>query len=88
MSEIRDIISDTLQDREVTFGDDCVALRTSTYFKAEIIDIKDGIYTIRFTDDDTIVNTSGENLIIYFPCECDNNGFLNEEMFDEQISNY
>jgi len=41
MSEIRNIITDTLQDREVTFGDDCVALRTSTYFKAEIEPVAD-----------------------------------------------
>jgi hypothetical protein len=42
----------------------------STFLKAEIIDIIDNIIKIRFEDDNTIINTTKEYLLIYFNCSC------------------
>jgi len=42
----------------------------STFLKAEIIEILDTFIRIRFVDDDSIINTTKENIFLYFSCEC------------------
>ena len=44
---------------------------TTELFKGKIISILDNIYIVEFVDDGTIINTSVENLLIYFICNCD-----------------
>lgn len=39
--------------------------------KAQIISIQNGLYTIQFTDDQTILVTTENNLTVYFDCNCD-----------------
>lgn len=57
-----------------------------TFYKAQIISIIDGVYTIRFTSDDTIINTTIDQLLIYFPCDCDNVGSLEEQVLDQKYN--
>lgn len=49
-------------------------------YKAQIIDIVDGIYTIKFTDDNSITTTSVYGLLIYFDCNCTYNPPITEEI--------
>ena len=39
-------------------------------YKAQIINIIDGVYEIKFIDDETIQYTSESSLLIYFDCNC------------------
>ena len=43
----------------------------SILYKAQIIDIVNGVYTIKFVDDGQILQTSESSLTIYFNCNCD-----------------
>jgi len=43
----------------------------SILYKAQIIDIVNGVYTIQFVDDGQILQTSESSLTIYFDCNCD-----------------
>ena len=43
----------------------------SILYKAQIIDITNGVYTIKFVDDGQILQTSESSLYIYFDCNCD-----------------
>jgi hypothetical protein len=43
----------------------------SILYKAQIIDIVNGVYTIKFVDDGQILQTSESSLTIYFDCNCD-----------------
>jgi hypothetical protein len=40
------------------------------FYKAQIINIIDGVYEIKFVDDETIKYTSESSLLIYFDCNC------------------
>jgi hypothetical protein len=53
---------------------------STTLYKAQIIDIVDGVYTIKFTDDNTITTTSVYGLLIYFDCNCTYNPPITEEI--------
>jgi hypothetical protein len=52
----------------------------STYYKAEIIDIVNNLYTIRFTDDNTIITVNSNKLLIYFDCNCSYIPSIQEEI--------
>jgi hypothetical protein len=52
----------------------------STLYKAKIINIVDGIYTVLFTDDDMVRNVYIEDLLIYFDCNCANKLSIEEQL--------
>jgi hypothetical protein len=54
--------------------------------KAQIIDIKNGIYTIKFVDNKQIINTTVSSLLIYFDCNCSINPPLEEVILANQYS--
>lgn len=54
-------------------------------YKAEIINISNGIYTIRFADG-TVVNTSKDELLMYFDCNCVQEPSLEEEILRNRYS--
>jgi hypothetical protein len=58
----------------------------NTLYKAEIIDIINNIYTIRFTDDETVINAYGYELLIYFDCDCTHNSSIEEEILKNTYS--
>ena len=43
----------------------------SILYKAQIIDIVNGVYTIKFVDDGQILQTTESSLTIYFNCNCE-----------------
>jgi hypothetical protein len=49
-----------------------------TLYKAKILHIQDSFYTIEFLDDHSIITTTGENLGIYFDCDCNESPSLEE----------
>jgi len=51
-------------------------------YKAQIISITNNIYTIKFLDDNTVVETSVYGLFIYFKC---NNNSNSEISIEEKI---
>lgn len=52
----------------------------SNLYKAQIIDIVNDVYTIKFTDDGSTVETTTYNLYIYFECNCTYSPSLEEEV--------
>lgn len=56
-------------------------------YKAEIIEINNGLYNVKFTDDDSTEITTIANLYIYFNCDCTNELSLKEKVIANQ-SNY
>jgi hypothetical protein len=55
--------------------------------KAQIIDIVNGVYTIKFVDDGQILQTSESSLTIYFNCNCDPyEPSIEETVLDNQYS--
>jgi hypothetical protein len=54
--------------------------------KAQIIDIVNGVYTIKFVDDGQILQTSESSLTIYFNCNCDHEPSIQETVLDNQYS--
>jgi hypothetical protein len=55
-------------------------VNNSTLYRAEILDIVDGIYTVLFTDDDIVRNVYIDELLIYFDCNCNKKLSLQEEL--------
>ena len=55
-------------------------LSSTLLYKAQIISIDNGIYTIKFTDDNTIENTTINGLLIYFDCNCPSTASFSEEI--------
>jgi hypothetical protein len=55
-------------------------------YKAQIIDIINGIYTIKFIDDDSIQETSVYGLLIYFDCNCTNSLSILEKILENRYS--
>jgi len=47
-------------------------LSSNALYKAEIIDITNGMFTIKFVDDGTTEITTSSELLIYFDCNCSN----------------
>ena len=59
----------------------------SILYKAQIIDIVNGVYTIKFVDDGQILQTSESSLTIYFNCNCDPyEPSIEETVLDNQYS--
>jgi hypothetical protein len=58
----------------------------STLYKAQITDIQDEIYTIRFVDDGTIINVPVSSLVIYFDCNCYSTPSIEETILANQYS--
>jgi hypothetical protein len=58
----------------------------SILYKAQIIDIVNGVYTIKFVDDGQILQTSESSLTIYFNCNCDHEPSIQETVLDNQYS--
>jgi hypothetical protein len=52
--------------------------------KAQIQSIQDGIYTIEFADDKTVINTNLANLFIYYDCNCTTTISLEEYILANQ----
>jgi hypothetical protein len=59
---------------------------SKTLFKAQIINIVNGVYTIKFIDDNTITNNSVNSLLIYFDCNCTETLSIQEEILARQYS--
>ena len=55
-------------------------------YKAQIISIDDAAYTIKFTDDGTIIETGVNNLYIYFECNCSNELSIQEKIIANSYS--
>jgi hypothetical protein len=56
-------------------------------YKAKIINIENGIYSIQFTDDtNLIINTTKENIYIYFDCNCHNVLSIKDELLLSQYN--
>jgi hypothetical protein len=53
---------------------------SNTLYKGIIEDIQNGIYTIRFLDDNSEITTTSDGLLIYFSCDCDNSLSLGEQV--------
>jgi hypothetical protein len=58
----------------------------STLYKAQIIDISDGMYTIKF-EDNTIKVLDYCELLIYFECNCQHSLSIQEELFSGDAEN-
>ena len=58
----------------------------SILYKAQIIDIVNGVYTIKFVDDGQILQTTESSLTIYFNCNCDHEPSIQETVLDNQYS--
>jgi len=58
---------------------------TATLYKAKILSIVNGQYTIQFVDDETVITTSAANLLIYYACNCTFNGSLEEYILANQF---
>ena len=58
----------------------------SILYKAQIIDIVNGVYTIKFVDDGQILQTTESSLTIYFNCNCDHELSIQETVLDNQYS--
>jgi hypothetical protein len=59
----------------------------SMLYKAQIIDIVNGVYTIKFVDDGQILQTSESSITIYFNCNCDPyEPSIEETILDNQYS--
>jgi hypothetical protein len=58
----------------------------SILYKAQIIDIVNGVYTIKFVDDGQILQTSESSLTIYFNCNCDPEPSIEETILANQYS--
>jgi hypothetical protein len=58
----------------------------SILYKAQIIDIVNGVYTIKFVDDGQILQTSESSLTIYFNCICDFEPSIEETILANQYS--
>lgn len=56
------------------------------FYKAQIINIENGIYTIKFVDDGTILKTTVNSLLIYFDCTCDYIPPISEVILNNQYS--
>jgi hypothetical protein len=62
------------------------SINNDTFYKAEIIDIVNGIYTIEFTDDKTTINVNANELLIYFDCNCTYNPSIQEQILNNSNS--
>jgi hypothetical protein len=58
----------------------------SMLYKAQIIDITNGVYTITFLDDGQTLHTLESSLTIYFNCNCDHEPSIEETILDNQYS--
>jgi hypothetical protein len=56
------------------------SINNDSFYKAEIIYIANNIYTIKFTDDNTIINAYANELLIYFDCDCSYVPSIQEEI--------
>jgi hypothetical protein len=59
---------------------------STVLYKAQIIDIKNDIYTIKFVDDEQIIDTTQRSLLIYFDCNCSTVSSLQEAIIDNKSS--
>lgn len=59
---------------------------STVLYKATIIDIIDGVYTIQFSDDKTITTASVNELLIYHECTCGPVLSIEEEILANQSS--
>ena len=57
---------------------------TKLLYKAEIIAIANGIYTIKFIDDGNTENVVYSQLLIYFDCDCPSNLSITEEILENR----
>ena len=59
----------------------------STLYKAQILSIKNGMYTIQFEDDQSIITTTVANILIYYDCNCTPTMSLEEYILAQQFNN-
>jgi len=55
-------------------------------YKAEIMTIDNGIYTIKFIDDSSIIKTTQANIFIYFDCDCTNELSIEEKVLANKFN--
>lgn len=56
------------------------------FYKAQIINIENGVYTIKFIDDNTIVETNICGLFVYFNCNCESELSIEEKILQNTFS--
>lgn len=56
------------------------------FYKAQIINIENGVYTIQFIDDNTIIETNICGLFIYFDCNCASELSIEEKILKNTFS--
>jgi len=54
------------------------------FYKAQIMNIQNEVYTIRFVSDSTILTTTADKLLIYFDCNCSNTSSIEESIVENQ----
>ena len=59
-------------------------MSNKTLYKAEIIDIINDVYTIKFVNDGSIIQTNAASLLIYYDCNCEYIGSLEEQVLNLQ----
>jgi hypothetical protein len=69
-----------------SLGDFVWAKKNNKLYKAQIIDIIGQLYTVKFVDDDTVVNISEQDLLIYFDCNCTYTPSLEEAVLNNRNS--
>jgi hypothetical protein len=60
----------------------------NTLYKAKILQIYDNSYTVEFLDDDSIITTTGDNLSIYFDCNCESQMSIEEYILANQYNHH
>lgn len=83
LSALQDLILSV--NYEYYVGDLVWARQLSTdnkLYKAEIIDIEDNLYTIKFLDTDIVITTTINNIFIYFDCQCSDGNSMDDLFFE------
>ena len=56
------------------------------FYKAQIMNIQNGVYTIKFVDDGTTIDTSDSDLLVYFECDCSYSPPLTDVILSNEFS--
>jgi len=84
-----------IQDKILSIGytysvGDFVWAKKSTlvnlFYKAQIVNIQNGVYTIKFEDDGMIIDTSVNDILVYFDCNCSYNPPLTDVILANEYS--
>lgn len=59
---------------------------TTQLYKGKIINIVDGLYTVQFVDDNSIITTTFYGLFIYFDCNCISTPSITEDIMASEFN--